>query len=310
MTSKDNRPIIIGSRGSDLALWQANRIKEEISSYYRGHIEIKIIKTSGDKIDDLAFSKMEGKGFFTREIEDALLARDIDIAVHSLKDLMTTQPQGLRIGAIGYRADRRDILLIREESYEQGGVIPVKKGAIVGSGSMRRQCQIAYFNPSLEIRDLRGNVPTRVNKLRDGQYDAIVLAAAGIKRLNLNLNGLRAIFLDAELFLPAPGQGLLAVQLRDDDPEVEYAITGLGSEQARLEAELERGLLAQFDSGCSLPLGVCSQIKRDKFRLSAVLGVRNSDGVWDAPLRIDITGNDIAEVVDRCYRGLTGGSDA
>ena len=309
MTPKDKRPVIIGSRGSDLALWQANRVKSDLEAHYSGPIEIKVIKTKGDQIDNLAFSKIEGKGFFTREIEDALLAREIDIAVHSLKDLMTTQPQGLRIGAVGYRADRRDILLVREEAYEQGGVIPVRQGAVIGSGSMRRQCQIAYFNPSLEIRDLRGNVPTRVNKLRDGQYDAIVIAAAGVKRLNLNLTGLRTIFLDAELFLPAPGQGLLAIQLREDDPEVEYAITGLGSEQARIEAELERGLLARFNSGCSLPLGVCSQIKRETFRLSAMLGVSKDDG-WDTPRRVDITGNDVGEVVDRCYRGLTSAPEA
>lgn len=304
MTPTDKRPIIIGSRGSDLALWQANHVKDALSINYSGRIDVKIIKTSGDKIDDLAFSKMEGKGFFTREIEDALLARDIDIAVHSLKDLMTTQPQGLRIGAVGYRADRRDLLLIRKDAYEQGGVLPVREGSIIGSGSMRRQCQIAYFDPTLEIRDLRGNVPTRVNKLRDGQYDAVVIAAAGVKRLNLDLSGLTPILLDAELFLPAPGQGLLAIQLRDDDPEVEYAITGLELEQARLEAELERGLLARFDSGCSLPLGVCSQIKRDTFRLAAVLGVRKDVG-WDTPLRVDVSGNDIDEVVDRCHRGLT-----
>lgn len=307
MTSKDKRPIIIGTRGSDLALWQANYIKRALEATYSGRIDIKIIKTKGDKIDDVAFNKMEGKGFFTREIEDALLAREIDIAVHSLKDLMTTQPQGLRVGAVGYRADRRDVLLIRNDAYEQGGVIPVREGAVTGSGSARRQCQIAYFNSTLKISDLRGNVPTRVNKLRDGQYDAIVIAAAGINRLKLDLSGLKAIYLDAELFLPAPGQGLLAVQLRDDDPEVEYAITGLGSEQARLEAELERGLLARFDSGCSLPLGVYSQIKRNAFRLSAVLG-RMRDGVWDTPLRVEVTGNDINEVVDRCYRGLAANS--
>lgn len=304
MTPKSKRPIIIGTRGSDLALWQAHYVKGALEATYGGRIDIKIIKTKGDKIDDVAFSKIEGKGFFTREIEDALLAREIDIAVHSLKDLMTTQPQGLRIGAVGYRANRRDVLLIREEAYEQGGVIPVREGAVIGSGSTRRQCQIAYFNPTLEIRDLRGNVPTRVNKLRDGQYDAIIIAAAGVNRLKLDLSGLRTIYLDAELFLPAPGQGLLAVQLRDDDPEVEYAVTGLGSEGARLEAELERGLLARFDSGCSLPLGVCSQIKRNSFRLSAVLGQKKDD-TWVTPRRVDVTGNDISEVVDRCYRGLT-----
>ncbi len=165
--------MVIGSRGSDLALYQANFIKDILEREHKCEVEIKIIKTSGDKIDNISFDKMEGKGFFTKELEDALLAREIDLAVHSLKDLMTSQPEGLKLGAAGYRADRRELLLINRKSCDKsGGAIPVIKGGVIGTSSARRKCQIAFHNPSLDIRDLRGNVPTRVKKLRDGQYDA------------------------------------------------------------------------------------------------------------------------------------------
>src|SRR5512138_1392256 len=175
--------LVIGSRGSDLALFQANFIKSILEGPSCA-VEIKIIKTSGDKIDNISFDKMEGKGFFTKELEDALLANEIDLAVHSLKDLMTSQPDGLKLGAVGYRADRRELLLIRKEAVDGDGLIPVKQGGVIGTSAARRKGQIAYYNPSLTIADLRGNVPTRVAKLRDGKYDAILLAAAGVTRLN------------------------------------------------------------------------------------------------------------------------------
>ena len=167
-------------------------------------MSIKIVKTSGDKIDDISFDKMEGKCFFTKELEDSLLSHEIDLAVHSLKDLMTVQPDGLKLGAVGYRADRREMLLIRKESRIGNGVLPVKEGGIIGTSSARRKCQINFHNDSLQIKDLRGNVPTRVNKLRQGMYDTIVIAVAGVKRLGLDLSDLDAIELEPETFLPAP----------------------------------------------------------------------------------------------------------
>ena len=297
------RPLTIGTRGSDLAMWQANRIKYALGTHYGGKIEIKTITTKGDAVTDVAFDKMEGKGFFTKEIEDALLAREIDVAVHSLKDLMTTQPPGLKIGAVGYRDDRRDLLLIHPDSYSQGGILPVREGGVVGTSSMRRQCQIAYHNPSLKVTDLRGNVPTRIRKLRDREYDAIVIAAAGVQRLDLALSDLMAVYLDAEIFLPAPGQGMLAIQIREDEPEVEEIVAKLGTHSSIIEVELERGLLKRFDSGCSLPLGVCSYMGRDSYRLSSILGVKQGD-TWEPPRRAEASGNDIQAIVDRCYRAL------
>lgn len=297
--------LTIGSRGSDLALYQANFIRSILENEHGCAVEIKIIKTAGDKIDNVSFEQMEGKGFFTKELEDALLAREIDLAVHSLKDLMTSMPDGLKLGAVGYRADRRELLLIRKDSVEGDGLLPVRKGGVIGTSAARRKAQIAHHNPSLVIHDLRGNVPTRVQKLRDGKYDAILLAAAGVTRLKLDLSDLHVNELDPEQFLPAPAQGILGIQIRDNDTAVEQVISKLGSSAAMLEANLERGLLARFDSGCSLPLGVYSEVRDKQLRLKAVLGTRANDQ-WTGLNRTDITGTDVDDVISRAYDALQG----
>lgn len=304
-----NRPhLVIGSRGSDLALWQARFIRRVLENEHDCEVDIKIIKTSGDKIDTISFDKMEGKGFFTKELEEALLASDIDLAVHSLKDLMTSQPDGLKLGAVGYRADRREMLLVRKEARIDQGVIPVKDGGVIGTSSARRKAQIVHHNPNLRIKDLRGNVPTRINKLREGQYDAILIAAAGVTRLKLDLSDLEVIYLDAETFLPAPAQGILGIQIRSDDPRVEEIISRLGTSDAMDLARLERGLLARFDAGCSLPLGVCSE-RRDKgeFVLKAVLGHRKGEEAWGELRSIEVSGTDIKAIIDEAYGLLTPG---
>ncbi|MFC1475253.1 hydroxymethylbilane synthase [Candidatus Zixiibacteriota bacterium] len=295
--------IIIGSRGSDLALYQANFIKDILTDELNCQVEIKIIVTSGDKIDNLSFDKMEGKGFFTKEIEDELLAGNIDVAVHSLKDLMTTQPEGLKLGAVGYRVDRREYLLINPEAYQEGSVISIKDTKIIGTSSPRRKCQIANHNPSLEIKDLRGNVPTRIRKLREGQYDAIVIAVAGVERLELDLSGLKAVKLDAEQFLPAPAQGILGLQIRDNDERVENIIQLMNDKKAANEASLERGLLGKFDLGCSLPLGVYSEVTDDKFILKAILGVYDNNQ-WIGLKKTEVTGTDPKTMVEKAFTEL------
>jgi hydroxymethylbilane synthase len=302
MTSETLR---IGTRGSDLALYQANFIRDILKDEHGCHVELKIIKTSGDKIDNLSFDKMEGKGFFTKELEDALLQGEVDLAVHSLKDLMTTQPDGLMLGAVGYRADRREMLLVRKQSRVGEGLLPVKAGGVIGTSSARRKCQIAYHNPSLEIRDLRGNVPTRVNKLRDGQYDAIMIAAAGVTRLQLDLLDLDVILLEPDEFLPAPAQGILGIQIRRNDAKTQEIISRLNSEKESTEASLERGLLSRFDAGCSLPMGVFSSVLDGQLTLKAVLGVRKGDG-WDGLKRVEVSGRDVSALVGEAYAGLTG----
>ncbi len=295
--------LIIGTRGSQLALWQANFIKEYLISNYNCETEIKIIKTTGDKIDDVSFDKLEGKGFFTKELEEALSNKDIDLAVHSLKDLMTSQPDGLKLGAVGFRADRREMLLLNQRKFNGEGLIPVKPDSVIGTSSARRKCQIAYYAPSLEIKDLRGNIPTRVKKLRDGLYDAIIIAVAGIDRLGLDLSDLKIIKLDPDQFLPAPAQGVLGIQIRDNDPDTENIIEQLNSGEVALETKLERGLLARFDSGCSLPLGVYSTISEGQLKLTAILG-ESKDDRWVGLKRAEASGNKAEDIVDRVYNRL------
>lgn len=296
--------LIIGSRGSDLALYQANFIKDILVREHGCAVEIKIIHTAGDKIDNISFDKMEGKGFFTKELEEALLRSEIDLAVHSLKDLMTTQPEGLKLGAAGYRADRAEMLLIRKESRVGTGVLPVRDGGVIGTSSARRKCQVAFHHPKLQITDLRGNVPTRVRKLREGQYDAILLACAGVKRLQLDLSDLEVVELDPQVFLPAPAQGILGIQVRDHDPRVEKVVSKLGSSDEMLQAELERGLLKMFDSGCSLPLGVWSDRRNGEYHLKAVLG-QHREGRWQGLKRAEVRGQEIRALIDRAYTILT-----
>lgn len=298
--------VIIGSRGSDLALYQANFIKDILVNKLDCEVEIKIIVTKGDKIDNISFDKMEGKGFFTKEIEDELLNKNIDLAVHSLKDLMTTQPDGLKLGAVGFRVDRRELLLIKKEAHTGEGLIPVKKGGVIGTSSPRRKCQIIYNNQHLEIKDLRGNVPTRIRKLREGQYDAIIIATAGVDRLELDISDLVAIRLEPEDFLPAPAQGILGLQIRSDDKRVENILAKINDENDAKAAALERGLLGKFDSGCSLPLGVVSEVDGDNYRLKAVLGAENENG-WAGLHKIDLTGNDIEQLVNAAFEQLNKG---
>jgi hydroxymethylbilane synthase len=299
--------LIIGSRGSDLALYQANFIRSILEKEHGCSVEIRIIKTSGDKIDTLSFDKMEGKGFFTKELEDALLAHEIDLAVHSLKDLMTSQPDGLKLGAVGYRADRRELLLVRRKSRTADGFIPVREGGTVGTSSARRKCQVAWHNPSLQIKDLRGNVPTRVKKLREGQYDAILLAAAGVARLELDLSDLEVVLLEPKEFLPAPAQGILGIQIRTNDEAVESTVSRLGSSDAMAEATLERGLLKRFGAGCSLPLGVYSEKQGANYLLKAVLGEHDGER-WTGLATTEVVGHDTEVMLAEAYAALRKGA--
>lgn len=300
----NSRQMTIGTRGSDLALWQARYVRDILQREHGCDVALKIIQTSGDKIDSVSFDKMEGKGFFTKELEVALLSGEIDLAVHSLKDLMTSQPAGLMLGAIGYRADRREMLLVRRDAFIGEGVLPVRPDAVIGTGSPRRACQIAGFLPNARVRDLRGNVPTRINRLREGRFDAIIIAAAGVTRLNLSLIDLHVVLLDPEEFLPAPAQGILGIQVREDDGRVRSVVERLNSEADAAAAAIERGLLAKFAEGCSLPLGVFSEIDGPRFRLRAVLGRREGDG-WGESRLTDVRGEDIDQVVDRAFFELT-----
>ena len=247
--------IIIGTRGSKLALWQANFVRKELET--RGHhVHIEIIKTQGDHFQDLSFDKMEGKGFFTKEIEASLLNNDIDLAVHSHKDLETKQPDGLEVAAVSSRANPCELLLIRESVYQENALWGLKTDAIIGTSSARRKSQLLALRSDVQIKELRGNVPTRVEKLKTGAYDAILLAKAGILRLELDLSGLVCIDLTPDEFVPAPAQGVLALQIRSRDTELKHVLQEINDPSVQKLIHLERSVLGLMDGGCQMPLGV------------------------------------------------------
>ncbi len=249
-----NRTIVIGTRGSDLALWQANYTKAALENL-GFKVELKIIKTRGDQIQHLSFDKMEGKGFFTKEIEEALLSRSVDIAVHSHKDLETTPPEGLVISGVPMRGNAEDILLINKESVLTERTFGLKDNAVVGTSSVRRKVQLAFHCPNTEVKDLRGNVPTRIQKLREKQYDAILLARAGVERLEIDLSEFHVEILSAQQFVPAPAQGALALQCREGDEEIISILNHLNHEQTIECIFIEREILRHMNGGCQLPLG-------------------------------------------------------
>ena len=261
------KTITIGTRGSELALWQANHIKDRLA---KAGIEtvIQIIKTQGDKVQHLSFDKLEGKGFFTKELEEALLAKEIDLAVHSHKDLPTTLQEGLAIAAVSEREDPSELIVIRKEAVDTKQLWNLKKNAQFGTSSARRKTQIRAYRNDLEIIDLRGNVPTRIEKLRSGQYDAIMLAAAGVERLQIDLDEFEVQKLDPKQFVPAPAQGVLAIEVRADDTELIAALQILNEPKVAAKIGIERKVLNLFDGGCQLPLGVyCETTTNDDDQL-------------------------------------------
>jgi hydroxymethylbilane synthase len=275
------RKIIIGSRGSDLALWQANHVLNQVKGLGL-EAELKIITTQGDAIQHLSFDKLEGKGFFTKEIEDALLKKEIDLAVHSHKDLPTTSPDGLMIAAVSEREDPSDLLLVRKECVDNTIKLSVRKNATIGTSSARRKSQLLAFRNDIQLVDLRGNVPTRIQKLRDKKYDAIMLAAAGVERLKIDLSEFVCIKLDPKEFIPAPAQGVLGLQIRENDHELFQYIQKLNNEYVKNIIDIERKVLNLFDGGCQLPLGVYCIYEDNKYKVWAAKAQ-----AWDkAPKRI------------------------
>lgn len=248
-------PLRIGTRGSKLALWQAHYTQSEL---LRAGVEseLVIIKTKGDLVQHLSFEKMEGKGFFTKEIEDALLRGDVDLAVHSMKDLPTSPPEGLVITAVSYRDNPADWLIARPEALAKGEIFKLKKGAIVGTSAARRKAQLKDFRPDIQLQDIRGNVPTRLEKLRQGDFDAIFLAAAGLRRLELDLSGFEKIELNPREFVPAPAQGVLAWQTNRADTATRLLLKKLHHPEVSAVTNVERRVLQLMDGGCQLPLGV------------------------------------------------------
>ncbi|MFN5621041.1 MAG: hydroxymethylbilane synthase [Flavobacteriales bacterium] len=285
-------PIIIGSRGSDLALWQAHFVQAELKKN-RLDSRIEIIQTKGDAIQHLSFDKIEGKGFFTKEIEEALLQKRIDIAVHSHKDLETTSPQGLLVAAVSHRADPRELLLIHPDAVDESKPLRLKLNAIVGTSSARRKAQLLDARADIALKDIRGNVPTRVQKLRDRQFDAIMLAKAGIDRLELNTDNLIAVALNIDELVPAPAQGVLAIQCRDDDDELISALQAIHHPDVQANIAIERSVLNQLHGGCQLPLGVHAIRHNQQFHAHVAFAT-----AWNQPItKFQVSGASTEEVI-------------
>ena len=269
--------IVIGTRGSKLARWQAEHIAGLLRKTTPGVVvEIKLIVTTGDKILDVPLAQIGGKGLFTKELETAMLAGEIDLAVHSLKDMPTELPQGLTLAATTERVDPHDAFV----SAKYSCLADLPRGAVVGTSSLRRKAQLLRQRPDLDIISLRGNLDTRLKKLDDGQFDAIVLAAAGLRRLGWS-DRITAI-LPPEICLPAVGQGVLAIEARQDDEEVLAAVASLDDAATRACVTAERKFLAEVQGGCQVPVGVFGQFESGKINLKARIlsldGVRCVEG--------------------------------
>jgi hydroxymethylbilane synthase len=253
--------LTIGSRGSQLALWQARWTQARIQSF-GVESRIEIIHTTGDKITDVALSKVGTKGLFTKEIEEALLSGAIDLAVHSLKDMPTDLPEGLTLAAIPEREDPRDALVGRS-------LAALSAKARVGTSSLRRAAQLRARRPDLEIENIRGNVDTRLRKLDEGQYDAIVLASAGLRRLGWE-NRITE-FLDADVMCPAVGQGALAVETREDGGVAHEIAARLEHRESRVAVTAERAVLRALGGGCQVPIGAHATVDGDRVQLRAII---------------------------------------
>ena len=255
----------IGSRGSQLALWQANHVAALLRA--KGHtVEIEVIKTTGDKITSVALAKVGTKGMFTKEIEDALHEKRVDLAVHSLKDVPTDLAQEFELAAIMKREDPRDAFIsVKFFSLEE-----LPQGAKVGTSSLRRQCQLKAVRPDLDVFPLRGNVDTRLRKLESGEYDAIILAAAGVLRLGLETHVRSRI--SADVMCPAVGQGALAIEIRRGDQQTKALLAFLNDADTHAAIECERALLGSLGGGCQVPIGAYAEKRGDRLFLRAMVG--------------------------------------
>ena len=262
---------VIGSRGSKLALWQSEWVKARLAAE-RPEVEIRIevIKTSGDVMLDVPLAVIGGKGVFTKELEEALLAEEIDLAVHSLKDLPTTLPDDLAISAITEREDACDALILRAGiEAESNSLRDLPQGATVGTSSLRRQAQLKHLRPDVLIKDLRGNVDTRLRKLDEGGYDAIILASAGLRRLGFERR-IDARITHAEM-LPAVGQGALGIETRARDPRTAALVSLLEHPQTRAACAAERALLFALGGGCQVPIAAHATVEGGTLRLDALV---------------------------------------
>ncbi len=260
--------IRIGTRQSKLALWQTSHVKAELKKYHPDlEIEVIHINTKGDKILDVALSKIGDKGLFTKELENALLNNEVDLAVHSLKDLETNMPQGLALAAVSKRHEVNDVIIAREKGIT---IDSIKIGGTVATGSLRRRSQLLNLRPDLHVAELRGNVPTRIQKYLDSDWDAIILARAGVERLGLEEHISSVIPVD--MMLPAVGQGALGIQIREGDTSTNEIVQCLHDNLIFAAVSAERAFLRELQGGCQVPIAAHAVTKPNGIFLKAYIG--------------------------------------
>ena len=263
------KEIKIATRKSILALWQSEHIKARIEAQHKGvKVVLEGMKTKGDVILDTPLAKIGGNGLFTKELEDSMLKGETDIAVHSLKDVPVVFPEGLKLAAICSREDTRDAMI--SEKFAKFSDLP--HGAKVGTTSLRRKMQLLIMRPDLEIISLRGNVQTRLRKLKEGEFDAIILAMAGINRLNLKAEVAHIYTFGFDEMIPAMGQGALGVEARDEK-QILDEISFLNDENAVIETTIERDFVSVLEGGCQVPIGISARLKGDEIYIDAIVGL-------------------------------------
>ena len=267
--------IVIGSRGSQLALWQANWVKSELERLHDNvDIDIRIIATSGDIIQDVALAKIGGKGLFVKEIEEALLANEIDLAVHSMKDVPMELPTELGISVITKRENPLDVLI--SKNGEKLADLP--QGATIGTSSLRRSSQLLKYRDDFKIHPLRGNVDTRLRKVEEGKYDAILLASAGLNRLGWANRITEEI--SPDILLPAMGQGALGIETRLDDTKIYDFISTLNHEQTHCAVSAERSLVGRLDGGCQVPIGAYARVEKGLIKLKGLVASLDGETIY------------------------------
>ncbi|MGE4296371.1 MAG: hydroxymethylbilane synthase [Campylobacterales bacterium] len=278
------RKLVIASRGSQLALWQSEHIKARLMALHAGlEVEIKVFKTQGDIILDVPLAKIGGKGLFTKELEEAMLRGEAHLAVHSLKDVPTQFEHGFMLAGVTARGDRRDALV--SEKYASLEDLP--RGCVVGTTSLRRKMQLLAKRPDLMVKNLRGNINSRLEKLKSGLYDAIVLAYTGLERLELTRAVKYVRPIDPDVMLPAMGQGVLGLETRDN-PEVLALIKPLIDEKATVETTIERAFVDALQGGCQVPIGVSAELFNDgRVYAKGVVGMPNGREIITAEVRGD-----------------------
>lgn len=275
------RKLIIGSRSSDLALWQANYVKKELEKKNKNlEVEIKLVKTKGDKILDVALSKIGDKGLFTKELEVELLNGKIDLAVHSLKDLQTELPKGLTLAAVTKRHPVEDVLIAREKRVT---LETLPEGAKVATGSLRRRAQLLHLRPDIQVFELRGNVPTRIRKFLESDWDAIILARAGVERLKLTKYISSVIPID--FILPAVGQGALGIEIKRGNEFALEALQSIHDEKTFWAIRAERQFLKTLEGGCQVPIGAFAEVKSNGLYLDGMVGSLDGSITFRARLR-------------------------